>query len=264
METPPFIRWAITHRCPFRNRKSADAPEHAERLLRAAREIQAARASGRVVNKVVVEPSWNTKKLPQHVLGFAVEDGAAVYGGEKNLNTTCCACTAAVAGEVAGCVGVVMKSSLWDERSAWFKTWRQRRFAADGLSHLIHVLQSLITPGESETTGHKLPVFQFSDEIKPPQKQIARLMLACQLALKEQLVLQVQAFPAAQIEGRHWQIPPHCPQCGWSAAEPAIACPACEHKLKPAQRRLLRGTRPYRPIADFLSEGEVESLLKNP
>lgn len=249
--TPEFLCWAIERQCPLRESLPVNQPEKVERHLRSARYTAEARAEGRVDNDLATSSDGT--------LAFRVSDALAIFGGETLVRETCAACPANALSAIrspsyAGCYGLFPvpepREAFWQrtQNSArdnqlfrptqflWYGWWLQSPLSAAQLTYLATNLSAISS--EPEFAG---------------DAALRELTLAAQVCVQQNFALSVQLFPRGEIDGLWWNLVPHCEICKaeWQAGD--SRCEMCGQTRFPAspRKRRVRGTRPYRPIAEI-------------
>jgi hypothetical protein len=239
--TPPFIRWTLALGCALREGSNYFDPDHTERLLRGVRCISDAIAEGRVRDGIALQK----RSSGAEPRGFEIDAVLEPFGGPALVQQSCgnCPANAIACNEpraLAGCVGHLIlppeQSDLW-------------------LSLVLH---------ERPTT----------EVLNEQHQQLTRLdrekviglvdyVSAIETALATKLPLIVRAYPGGRCEGRRWYVEPHCDRCkaAWPEAK-RQQCRVCGQVggRQPEQRRMRMGTRPYRPLAEFLTAEQIANL----
>jgi hypothetical protein len=94
---------------------------------------------------------------------------------------------------------------------------------------------------------------------------LADYLAALSAALEHDLPLVVRAYPGGRCQGGRWTVDPHCSRCKASWHESRRQqCRVCgQVGGRVAQRvRKRMGTRPYRPLAEFLSAAEISAVVE--
>lgn len=275
--TPEFIRWSIAVECDLRAGAGDGGPEFAERQLKGLRAYAEAVAAGRLCDEVCFEAALDAPPGPNHApRGFRVIDVLRAYGATAPATWPCGSCPAHVdppdhAPALAGCYGLVdwrplgpsLPQRLSDELSdsaecdllrreflvtqpVWYGLWSESPLRAEQLALLEPLVGRWRTRGDAWNA-----VFD-------------RFWRALVAARDSGLPLHVDYGPAGQLSGRHWTVVPHCGRCKVGRPLNSSVCSCCglaEREL-PARRRLRRGERPYRQLAEFLPPLAREELLR--
>lgn len=231
--TPPFVRWTLALGCPLREASDYFDPDHTERLLRGVRCYSDALTESRVHKGVVIQ-----RAAPDDdPLGFDVESVLAPLGGLACIEAACATCPANALRRtepraLAGCVGHLTPPV--SEIELWLSLSLPERPSREELGVQRERLQRLT---EEEAMGR-------SD-----------YLLAIAAALQHDIPLVVRAYPGGRCEGRRWYVEPHCDRCkaAWPEAQ-RQQCRVCGQVggRQPERRRMRMGTRPYRPLREFL------------
>lgn len=239
--TPPFIRWTLALGCPLREASDHFDPDQTERLLRGVRCTSDALAEGRVRGGIALQ----RQKPGEEPRGFQIDTILEPLGGEEFVRQTCrdCAANAIGRGESgarAGCIGHLIPPS--GETELWLALALHERPTRDVLNEQQERLTRL---SADEVIG------------------LADYRLAIETSLATELPLVVRAFPGGRCEGRRWYVDAHCGRCkaGWPEAR-RQQCRVCgQVGGRQAERRRMRmGTRPYRPLREFLTAEQVAKL----
>ena len=258
MDTPPFLVWALARYCPLRQIANWENPERTERLLRAARAYDEARAEGRILEGVALATGAESEETLATVRGFRVASALEVYGGTVGLNAACDECPAnALRGrcrrQVVGCFGMwALPADLCRfcehadaalepsqlptiTKPCWFGLWMNSPLAGECVGELARVLARLPIDDPVSNAGRN------------------ELMIGLEAAARHKMPLHVQLYPRGRVEGPWWQLVPHCGVCQaeWVGPGP---CRVCRQSDRPAapKKRHARGQRPYHPIVQFL------------
>jgi hypothetical protein len=240
--TPPFLRWTLALGCPLRDASDYFDPDHTERLLRGVRCASDAAAQGRVHEGIALQRQMNADD-PR---GFEIVAVLEPLGGEDFVRQTCTLCPAnALAhgepGALAGCVGHLVPPA--DQTELW----------------LSLALSERPTRDELKDQHQRLSAFSAADVIG-----LGDYLLAIETSLETELPLMVRAFPGGRCEGRRWYVEAHCDRCksAWPEAR-RQQCRVCGQVggRQAEQRRMRMGTRPYRPLREFLSSEQIAVLM---
>jgi hypothetical protein len=269
--TPPFVRWTLAHPCAVREFDDYFDPDRMDRLLRGVRCFSDAMVEGRVRQGVVVQRNVQESQKP---LGFHIDAVLEPLGGEDFLRSICSGCPANAlermeSAPLAGCVGHLvppvensqefyqyvddifesyseLTQSFISTLPHWFGLWINERPTPDEAKWQREVLSQLLLAYGDSLVG------------------LADYLAAIEAYLEHAVPLVVRAYPGGRCEGRKWYVEPHCGRCKapWPEAR-RQQCRVCNHVggRQPEQRRLRMGTRPYRPLAEFLGEEEVANRL---
>jgi hypothetical protein len=239
--TSPFVRWTLALGCPLRECDDYFDPDRTERLLRGARCYSDAIAENRIRSGIVL----HRQASDQELWGFDVQAVLEPIGGEEVVSRLCADCPAnalrrAESTALAGCVGHLVPPP--GEIELW-------------LSIALHE-----RPSRDELSTQRQGLLQLRDE---PVIGLPDYLLAIDAALQHEIPLVVRAYPGGRCEGRRWYVEPHCDRCksAWSQAKRQQCC-VCgqiggrQHE----QRRMRMGTRPYRPLREFLTTEQIAFL----
>lgn len=285
--TPEFLIWALELRCDLREIEGFEQPERTDRQLRAVRAVSDARFERREVAGLCVATSPRQLAIPSHAAfaveestsaatagslpqAFRVSDALLLFGDEAAVEKSCRGCRAnaeerANPASWAGCYGMLplpsdaaafhaafdeAARSLSNSTPAWYGLWLEGPVSASRAA----VLQPVVE--------------QVADELRrEPAADVAALeALARGLATAATagLAMHVSLYPRGQVLGRWWHLEPSCPRCHATLAPPATRCPVCSwagRQGTPPKRRS-RGTRPYRPLREIVSEATAEEVLR--
>jgi hypothetical protein len=239
--TPPFVRWTLALGCPLRECDDYFDPDRTERLLRGVRSYSDAISQGRICNGIALHRG----AADPDAVGFDVQAVLEPLGGEQFVRELCPGCPAnalrrAEPTALAGCVGHLVPPS--GEIELW-------------LSIALHE-----RPSQDELSTQREGLLQLPDEAVIG---LSDYLPAIDAALQHGILLVVRACPGGRCEGRRWYIEPHCDRCksAWPEAK-RQQCRVCGQVggRQPEQRRMRMGTRPYRPLREFLSAEQVRSI----
>lgn len=261
MHTPAFIVWALARHCSLRQIPDWENPERTERLLRAARAYDEARAEGRIVEGVALAADAQAAQSIEQVLAFRVEDGLSLYGGLAAIEAACDACPANVlkghrSRQFVGCFGMwplpLDLGAFYEEVQAalaaeplaadlasrtkpgWFGLW----------------LDSPLTGPAADAIGRVLGNLRLDDPASVAGRD--ELVLALDVAA-EGIPLHFRLYPPGQVAGQWWNLVPHCEVCHapWTGDGPCRVCGQTTHPAPPKKRHV-RGKRPYYPLVRLL------------
>ncbi|MEX2025747.1 MAG: hypothetical protein WEH44_00580, partial [Pirellulaceae bacterium] len=261
MNTPSFLVWALARHCSLRQIADWEDAERTERLLRAARAYDAARAEGRIVEGVALAAGADREVDAAQVLGFRVDSALELYGGVAGLQAACDECGAnALRGhggrQVAGCFGmwplpadlenfceqvesIIQRdpqiATLSTTAPRWYGLWLHSPLASETASALAVLLRELQLTDAASAAGR--------DE----------LLLALAISAAGQFPLHFRHYPPGQVEGPWWNLVPHCGDCQAPLTGGGI-CRVCGQTTHPAspKKRRVRGQRPYYPLVRLL------------
>lgn len=116
--TPQFVRWAISHDCPFRDVDADNLPDRTFRQLRGVREFSQAKADSRVFEDYCIHPKA-VSDAPERARGFHRNEVLAALGEQEFISQTCRQCPANAISDFrshvwAGCYGVLAATSGFD------------------------------------------------------------------------------------------------------------------------------------------------------
>ena len=261
--TPPFVLWTLAHACPLREASEFSNPEATERLLRGVRCYSAAIAEKRVKNGVVISPALENREP----LGFQVEPVLEPLGGLDFIAKCCTQCPANAIAQIepnalAGCVGYLVPpihthdfQRIMDELISessntvprWYGLW-----LAPQLTQTMLELQSQVWRAYRANAN------------APLVSGLEDYFAAVELARRNKLDLRVQLYPPGTCEGRRWIVAAHCGRCmsPWPEArwQQCRVCGQVGGRQAERTRRRM-GTRPFRPLHEFLSAEEIAALL---
>jgi hypothetical protein len=274
MHTPSFVVWALERHCPLRQIAGWEDPERTERLLRAARAYDEARAEGRILDGIALGAGACKRTDPADAPAFRVDTALAVYGGTDALHAACRDCPAnALAGHhgrlVAGCFGmwplpndldgfvadasrqvgatgsvVAAIPATVTVRPAWYGLWLESPLASAAAEALAAVVRQLEVRDADSAAGR--------DE----------LALALDASARRGIPLHVRLYPPGRVRGPWWELVEHCGRCRapWLGRGP---CRVCGQSLHPAshKRRHIRGSRPFVELARLMSRERAAELL---
>lgn len=267
--TPEFVRWTIAQPCALRNSAEWASPEWADRELRALRVYSEAVAEGRILDGICVEREANFSETSAQ--GFVAADVLAAYGGADFAHCQCRYCPANAVrpkelDSLAGCYGWFELSALSDElhsrveqaakKLASDETWARAFLPTRPRWYGLWV-SSPLTAQQLEL-HHQLALTLSADD-EHFRAAFEDWMKAVAAAKDAQLPLHVRLYPAGQIQDRRWTVAAHCPQCMAERAERSRSCAVCglQACALPPKRRHLRGTRPFRPLREFMNEEKL-------
>jgi hypothetical protein len=239
--TPPFIRWTLALECPLREGSDSFDPDQTERLLRGVRCYSDALAESRVKDGI----AWQRHFPDEEPRGFEVEAVLEPLGGEAFIRQNCTHCPAnaiarAEPDAMAGCVGHLVPPV--ENTELWLALAIRERPAGPDLLDQRERLAALA----EDIVGR------------------VDYCHAIDAALATELPLIVRAYPGGRCEGRRWYVEAHCGRCkaAWPEARPQ-QCRVCGQVggRQPAQRRMRMGTRPYRPLREFLSSEAIQRIV---
>jgi hypothetical protein len=261
MNTPSFLVWALARHCSLRQIADWEDAERTERLLRAARAYDEARAEGRIVEGVALAAGADREVDAAQVLGFRVETALELYGGTAGLDAACDDCGAnALRGhhgrQVVGCFGMwplpedldgfceqvesivagqptIAATSPTTPR--WYGFWLRSPLPAETAGALAVLLRELQLPDAVSAAGR--------DE----------LLLALAISAAGHFPLHFRLYPPGQVEGPWWNLVPHCGNCQapWSGGGICHVCRQSTHPASPKKRRA-RGQRPFYSLVRLL------------
>ncbi len=268
--TPPFIVWALARHCSLRQISQWEDAERTERLLRAARAYDEARAEGRIEGGVAFAAGAERESGLANVCGFPVDTALALYGGTAGLNAACDDCPAnALRGrrgrQVVGCFGMwplptdvesfceqveaiisgeSQIAALSTTTPRWYGLWHRSPLPRSTAAMLLRLLGELALPEES-APGR--------DELLP----------ALAIAAAGQFPLYFRHYPPGEVDGPWWNLVPHCGNCQapWSGGGICSVCRLSTHPASPKKRRV-RGQRPYYPLVRLLGDERADELWK--
>jgi hypothetical protein len=240
--TPPFVRWTLALGCALREGSDYCDPDHTERLLRGVRCTSDALAEGRVRDGI----AWLKQSSGEELRGFEIGAVLEALGGTALVQQSCGNCPAnAIAcvepRALAGCVGHLIPPP--GETDLWLSLAMHERPTTEVLNEQHQRLTRL---NREKVVG------------------LVDYVSAIETSLSAELPLMVRAYPGGRCEGRRWYVEPHCDRCkaAWPEARRQQCC-VCGQVggRQPEQRRMRMGTRPYRPLREFLSEDQLKSLM---
>ncbi|HZL88301.1 MAG TPA: hypothetical protein VFB96_07980 [Pirellulaceae bacterium] len=267
MDTPSFLVWALARHCPLRQIAGWENPERTERLLRAARAFDEARAEGRILDGVAIAAGAEVEQELSSVCGFRIEAALELYGGTARLHVACDACPAnALRGhrgrQVVGCFGMwplpadlnrfyeqvdaalVSTELPANTNPRWFGLWMNLPLASDACDTLARMLAALPIDDAASDAGRQ------------------ELVIALEAAARHDISLYAQLYPRGHSDGPWWHLVPHCGRCQaeWSGSGPCRVCGQTAHPASP-RKRSVRGQRPYVPLVRLLGEQQAAALL---
>jgi hypothetical protein len=266
MDTPSFLVWALERHCSLRQIAGWEDPERTERLLRAARAYDEARAEGRILDGVAFAAGAEVEQEISSVRGFRVDSTLGLYGGAAGLHANCDNCPANALGDnrgrqVVGCFGMwplptdlnrfyehvdaaLAESRLpTNTRPGWFGLWMNSPLSGDTCSELVRVLAGLRIDDPASDAGR------------------AELVIALEAAARHDIPLRVQLYPRGRTDDPWWQLADHCGRCHaeWTGSGPCRVCGQTVHPAAPKKRRV-RGQRPYFPVVRLLGAEHAAEL----
>jgi hypothetical protein len=265
MQTPPFIVWALARRCHLRQITLWEDAERTERLLRAARAYDEARAEGRIVDGIAIAAGAEHETDVEQVHGFRVDSALELYGGIARLHAACDDCPANTlrghkGREVVGCFGmwplpetvdglcqqVEELASPTGTSPRWYGLWLRAPIVGDEAARLAAILRRL----------------SLDDPLSSPGRD--ELLLALAVAARGEFSLHFRHYPPGNAEGGWWNLVPHCEICQapWTGEGRCRVCGLATHPASPKKRRI-RGQRPYYPLVRLLgAERTAEHLVR--
>lgn len=273
--TPEFLRWSIRRDCALREGFVEFAPAQVERWLRSLRTLGEAARQRRELDGVCFPTTLDQPPGPAGpTLAFRASDALDPWQLAALSDSPCRECPAHVVpthSEAAGCFGLVDWTSVagelhnavdavrtdpgapleWDAAfvpttPAWYGLWCQSPLSAAQLTGLAGLLERLLARGTI-----------WAGVFGALSRAIAE---ACQRGW----LIDVEFCPAGRVTGRQWEVTSHCARCKAAADARQRLCPVCgwEGLALPARRRLARGNRPWRPLAEFLSPDRAADLVR--
>lgn len=275
--TPEFLRWSLDYACSLRDMCPSGEPEQVERQLKTLRAVAECEADGRVLEGVCFPSELDRPHAaPPIPLGFRQDEALAAYGGDDRVSFPCLQCAAHVdrgRGPVrwAGCYGLVdwrpvqaelpevVDRLLGESKSATRRaelflattpSWRGLWVASPLDSVRLDVLRPLIARLAARGDAWR--------------EAFGRLAAALEVASTENLSLHVAYGAAGRIVGRSWTVEAHCPRCRAPRTTNLRPCDCCGSDARPSppRKRLGRGRRPFRPLAEFLAAAAQRDLLR--
>ena len=269
MNTPSFLVWALARHCSLRQIADWEDAERTERLLRAARAYDEARAEGRIVEGVALAAGADREVDAAQVLGFRVDSALELYGGCVGLHAACDKCPAnALRGhlgrQVVGCFGMwplpedldgfyeqvesiipgdPQIATLSSITPRWYGLWLHSPLPPETASALAVLIRELQLSAAASAAGR--------DE----------LLLALAIAAAGQFPLHFRLYPPGQVAGPWWNLVPHWGHCQapWSGGGICRVCRQTTHPASPKKRRV-RGQRPYYPLARLFQPEHAKGL----
>lgn len=300
--TPEFLRWSLDCECSLRDACASGEPEQVERQLKTLRTVAECQAAGRVDAGICFPPDLDRRATaPAPPLGFRLNDALAAYGVENLDRLPCISCPAHVepasvepAGAQirwAGCYGLVdwrpVQAELFDvvddllvellDRTSSEPTGATEKASSDERHDSPDLSPPLLvtrprwrglwatSPLEPRQLAWLGPlVARLAQRGEAWRVVFERFALALQFAASSQRTLHVEYGPAGRIVGRSWIVEPHCPVCRAPRAPTERVCRCCGSDVHgaPLRKRLGRGRRPFRPLAEFLAPAAQRDLLR--
>lgn len=299
--TPPFLRWALNHACPFRDPARETDLEQIGRQLLVLRACGDAFAEERVFEEIAfardvafardiadVDPGTPARdkagdrsagaSLPPP-RGFRIAEVFAAYGGRERIEAHCPGCPvnvsrAALAPAVptwGGCCGLV-EWSAWGEPAAWdalIDTLLEEIAPADRWRPLFLPTRpawpGLWAAGPLTSARLELlePLLARLAALPPLAAAFRDLAAAAQLSRRTGVALRVQLYPGGDVLGRRWLVDAYCSRCGSSRPEGSRSCPVCgwDAQAVPARSRGAYGGRPYWPLEQMLGRDPAAALV---
>lgn len=289
--TPPFLRWALSHACPFRDPARESDLEQVGRQLIVLRACGDAFAEDRVFEGVAFARDRDSigdsdsigdrdgARDSDSLHGFRVAEVFAAYGDKQRIESLCGGCPANVgraalapsASTWGGCCGLV-EWSAWGEPAAWDALidesldaiaprdrWRQRFLAT-------RPAWPGLWAGESLSAAHwelLEPLLDRLASLPPLEGAFRDLAAAARLVRRTGAELRVRLYPGGEVQGRRWLVDAHCSRCGASRPADSRVCPVCgwDAKPVPARRRGAYGGRPYWPLDRMLGAAPAAALV---
>ncbi len=277
--TPEHVRWTLVHDCPLRAGTDVSDPDQTERLLRALPHAGFHWKNGTLINDLVL-----LKSKSEQFQGFDAAKAVAPFGGFGHVDKCCRTCPANSMREIfwAGCFGIVSLPIEPDARARltqvidapartefddeavpprlsnrWFYVWRDlqsgdpMRISA-GIQSLKAIVGSMwlesAVPWGPEAAGW-----------------IQLYAMLSNLGANPDLRITVSVHPAGFTSGRIWQVDPHCGQCkaSWHDQKKK-SCEICGHQggRQPSRTRKRIGTRPFRPLEEFIPAEQIPAIIE--
>jgi hypothetical protein len=270
MHTPSFLIWALARHCPLRQIPGWENPERTERLLRAARAYDEARAEGRILDGIALAAATDTVRSPEVVLGFRVDEALRLYGGEPGLHAACDACPANAlkdhrGRQVVGCFGMWplpdRLDEFYEQVEAALPAEPLLREAANQTTPPWYGLwlDTPLTGSRALSIGRVLRKLRLDDPASAAGRD--ELVLALNAAAGG-IPLHFLLYPPGKVEGQWWNLLPHCERCKapWLRRGPCSVCGQTTHPASPKKRHV-RGNRPYYSLIRLLGEAKAREFV---
>jgi hypothetical protein len=164
--TPQFVRWAISHDCPFRDTDVDNLPDRTFRQLRGVREFSRAKADSRVFEDYCIHPEALSSS-PGRARGFHQREVLVALGEPKFISQTCGQCPANAISDNrsqvwAGCYGVLAATSGFDfetlvRSSVDFDNLKSYPIYQPGRFDFVDLIEQAFDELSIETADHLFP-----------------------------------------------------------------------------------------------------------
>jgi hypothetical protein len=282
--TPEHVRWTIAHECPLRAGTDVNDPDQTERLLRGLPPIMNARDTNTIVGSLVLNEYSRNR-----IFAFDAERVAAPLGGFSEIDRCCHQCVAnlPLLGEGgrsrswASCFGMVRLPIDPNERENLFASLDNPFSMIVSEDHPRSTTKHRwyrIVAGLADDSIDRAPIvkelgsavmdvamefpFQF------PQERVDWISMAMAISAVDNnsdLMISFSFHPAGLTTGRTWQVDPHCIRCKaswWDKKR--TTCEMCGHEggRQESRTRKRIGTRPFRPIEEFVPAEQVPAIIE--
>jgi hypothetical protein len=193
--------------------------------------------------------------------GFRISEALAIYGGEAIVRDCCGNCPANAVAQFqqpsyAGCYGLF---PVPEPREAWLQRAQKcprdnQLFTPAQFLWYGWWMQSPLNAAQIEYLARQFAAISSEAEFAANQA-LRELTAALRICHELHLLLSVQLFPRGEIDGLWWNLRPHCEACHSEWLPGTSRCEMCGQTRFPAsaKKRRVRGTRPYRAIAEISS-----------
>lgn len=276
--TPEHVRWTLVHDCPLRAGTDISNPDQTERLLRALPYVSLAKTTDTMIGSLVINHADVAK-----VMAFDSKQVMAPFGDDEQVDRCCHGCPANVAkGNTdlwAHCFGTVALP-VDPARRARLMEYLDKPPNNDRTKHLarlnvpnrwyqmwVNFQDDPTKVGQDELIPLIFDVWSHDDLLSESEKwSWALFFLALGRAVKQpNLRLAISLHPAGVTYDRVWQVDPHCIRCKASwPSERRQTCEMCGHQggRQPSRTRKRIGTRPFRPIEDFVPADQIPAIIQ--
>lgn len=275
--TPEHVRWTLVHNCPLRAGTDVSDPDQTERLLRALPHLSLARVSDTAVGSLVLRERVNGQ-----FVAFDANQASVPFGGEEQIDRCCRDCPANVKGTktmwsqcfgtVALPVDPVRRARLLNYFDNPPENERTERLARRVVENRWHKMWSSFQEGSSPVASDELLTIAsdiwFHEEIVSASEKSTWMLFFLalfQTTNQPNLRMAISLHPAGVTYERTWQVDPHCIRCKatWRN-ERRQSCEMCGHQggRQPSRTRKRIGTRPFRPIEDFVPADQVPAIIQ--